>query len=509
MPLLEVDGLVVRFGGLTALDRVSFTVEAGEFVSIIGPNGAGKTTLFNVIAGAQAPTLGDVRFAGRSIRGLGASRISHLGVARTFQVAKPFRSLSVRENVRLAAAGHRIVSPTRTFGLRRRADDATAKVEEMLALTGLDVMAERRAAELNIGELRRLEIARALAAEPRLLLLDEPAAGIGADGIRPLAQLIAATREHGVTVLLVEHHVGFALSLCDRVVVLDEGQVIADGAPDVVRRDTRVVNAYLGKTSTETDTTPANRTSRRRPNAALAQQDGRPLLEVEGIAAGYGKLEVLHGVSLRVQPGEFVTVIGANGAGKSTLLRAVMGLIPARGTVRFGDTDLLAEPPHRRAALRISYVPEGRRVLPSLTVEENLRLGLRAAPRQDVGRALRRVYDLFPRLDERRTQAARTLSGGEQQMLAMGRALVLDPVLLIADEVSLGLAPLIVQRVFDVMVEMNREGKTVLLAEQNARISLDAASRAYVLEAGRVILDGPTIELRADPRIIGAYLQEF
>jgi branched-chain amino acid transport system ATP-binding protein len=119
------------------------------------------------------------------------------------------------------------------------------------------------------------------------------------------------------------------------------------------------------------------------------------------------------------------------------------------------------------------------------------------------------VYDLFPRLDERRTQAARTLSGGEQQMLAMGRALVLDPVLLIADEVSLGLAPLIVERVFDVMVEMNREGKAVLLAEQNARISLDAASRAYVLETGRVILDGPTTALRADPRIIGAYLQEF
>jgi branched-chain amino acid transport system ATP-binding protein len=247
MALLEIDALVVRFGGLTALDGIDLTVEAGEFVSIIGPNGAGKTTLFNVIAGAQPPSRGQVRFDGRSIRGFGTTRMSYLGVSRTFQVARPFRSLSVRENVRLGAAGRQTLASARTLAPRRRATDMTRRVDELLALTDLERKADHKAAELNIGELRRLELARALAAEPRLLLLDEPAAGIGADGMRPLARLIAGSREHGLTVLLVEHHVGFALSLCDRAVVLDAGRVIADGPPDAVRTDPLVVNAYLGR----------------------------------------------------------------------------------------------------------------------------------------------------------------------------------------------------------------------------------------------------------------------
>lgn len=249
MALLEVEGLVVRFGGLSALDQISLTVEAGEFVSIIGPNGAGKTTLFNVIAGAQLPTAGDVRLDGRSVRGFGPTRMSYLGVARTFQVARPFRSLSLRENVRLAAAGQRTLASARTIQLRRRGLDATRRADEMLELTGLTGKADEMAARLNIGELRRLELARALAGEPRLLLLDEPAAGIGADGMRPLANLIAATRARGVTVLLVEHHVGFALSLCDRAVVLDAGRIIAQGSPDAVRNDPVVVTAYLGRGS--------------------------------------------------------------------------------------------------------------------------------------------------------------------------------------------------------------------------------------------------------------------
>lgn len=235
---------------------------------------------------------------------------------------------------------------------------------------------------------------------------------------------------------------------------------------------------------------------------------GESLLEVADLTAAYGHLEVLHGVTLRVEPGEFVAVVGANGAGKSTLLRAIMGLVPARGMVRFQGEDLLSLPAHARAAHRISYVPEGRRVFPSLTVEENLRIGMHAAARRSTD-AIAEVYELFPRLAERRSQAARTLSGGEQQMLAMGRALVLDPILLVADEVSLGLAPVIVDRIFDVMTEMHRRGRAILLAEQNVRVSLQAATRAYVLDTGRAVLEGAAPDLRRDPRIIAAYLQEF
>jgi branched-chain amino acid transport system ATP-binding protein len=247
--LLEIEGLVVRFGGLTALDGIGVTVEAGEFVSVIGPNGAGKTTLFNVIAGAQVPSAGDVRLDGRSIHGFGPMRMSHRGVARTFQVARPFRSLSLRDNVRLAAAGPHTLATLRTFGARGRSSATLRRADDLLELTGLRAKADEPAAKLNIGELRRLELARALAGEPRLLLLDEPAAGIGADGMRPLARLIEETRARGVTILLVEHHVGFALSLCDRAVVLDAGRIIAQGTPEAVRNDPAVVAAYLGRGS--------------------------------------------------------------------------------------------------------------------------------------------------------------------------------------------------------------------------------------------------------------------
>jgi ABC-type branched-subunit amino acid transport system ATPase component len=248
MALLEIDHLTVRFGGVTALDDVNFTVDEGEFVSIIGPNGAGKTTLFNVIAGVRQPTAGKVRLRGRDMHGAHPARMSHLGVRRSFQVARPFRSLTVNENVRVAAAGKRILYSQRAFALRGRDRVLNATVESLLAQTGLSGSSRRRAGELNIGELRRLEIARALAGNPDVLLLDEPAAGIGADGLRPLVELIKAVR-----VLLVEHYVGLALSLSDRVVVLDEGHLIANAAPDEVRHDERVISAYLGKSASARD----------------------------------------------------------------------------------------------------------------------------------------------------------------------------------------------------------------------------------------------------------------
>jgi len=238
--------------------------------------------------------------------------------------------------------------------------------------------------------------------------------------------------------------------------------------------------------------------------------DAAPLLSVSGLRAAYGRVEVLRDVSLTVRDGQFVTIIGANGAGKTTLLKAIMGLIPATGEVKFRDLLLLKEPAHRRVALGIGYVPEGRRVFPSLTVEENLRLTAVRQKGKGADRdAIQQVYEMFPRLRERRTQAAGSLSGGEQQMLALGRALVLAPQVLIADEVSLGLAPVVVDRLFDVLGDMHRRGTTIVLAEQNARLALEAADEAYVLEAGRVLLHGLAGELRTDPRIVDAYLQSL
>lgn len=231
-------------------------------------------------------------------------------------------------------------------------------------------------------------------------------------------------------------------------------------------------------------------------------------LSIRDLSAEYGHLRVLEGVSLDVPNGDFVALIGANGAGKSTLLKAVMGLVCARGEISFRHRNLLAERVHARVRLGIGYVPEGRLVFPGLTVEQNLRVVCRGG-RQQERDAIARVYDLLPRLEERRRQIASSLSGGEQQMLALGRALVLDPQLLIADEISLGLAPIIVQSLLAKLKELNAAGMTILLAEQNAAAALNAATTGYVMETGHITLSGPAEALRHNPAVVEAYIQTF
>ncbi|HUX43013.1 MAG TPA: ABC transporter ATP-binding protein [Rectinemataceae bacterium] len=236
---------------------------------------------------------------------------------------------------------------------------------------------------------------------------------------------------------------------------------------------------------------------------------GDTLLKIDKLEAGYGKIRVLHGVSLEVSEGGFVTIVGANGAGKSTLLKCLMGLVRAKGEMSLHGRSILGLPAHRRVGLGIGYIPEGRHVFPELSVEENILVTAtrnRSARREEL---LERSYSLFPRLGERRSQAAGSLSGGEQQMLAFARALALDPSLIIADEISLGLAPIVVDKLFEVLADMRARGKTILLAEQNAKRALEAADRAYVLEAGRVMLEGEATALARDPKIVEAYLQNL
>jgi branched-chain amino acid transport system ATP-binding protein len=234
------------------------------------------------------------------------------------------------------------------------------------------------------------------------------------------------------------------------------------------------------------------------------------LLEVQGLRAAYGNIEVLHGLDLRVEEGEVVTLIGANGAGKSTTLRCLSRLHDAKaGKIVFAGKDLASAAAHDVVRLGLVHSPEGRRVFARMSVAENLDLG--AYIRDDkaqIATDLQQVYDLFPVLAERREQLAGTLSGGEQQMLAMGRAMMTRPRLLLLDEPSLGLAPLIVARIFEVIATLNQRGTTILLVEQNARLALKAAHRGYVLETGSLTMQGAGRDLLADPRIQAAYLGE-
>jgi branched-chain amino acid transport system ATP-binding protein len=232
------------------------------------------------------------------------------------------------------------------------------------------------------------------------------------------------------------------------------------------------------------------------------------LLEVRNLEVTYGEFAAVRGVSFEVREGDLVTIIGANGAGKSTTLRAIMGLQrPRAGRIVFGGVDITSEPAHRRARRGISLVPEGRRILPDLTVEENLRLGAYTLTGAgDVAAALDKAYALFPRLHERANQRGKTLSGGEQQMLAIARSLVARPQLLLLDEVSLGLMPTLVEQTFATIRDLHRQGATILLVEQNARMALSVATRGYVIETGSITLSGSAADLAADPKVKKAYL---
>ncbi|MBN9473761.1 MAG: ABC transporter ATP-binding protein [Burkholderiales bacterium] len=234
-----------------------------------------------------------------------------------------------------------------------------------------------------------------------------------------------------------------------------------------------------------------------------------PLLEVSGLCVSYGKVEALHGIDLAVPAGTIVTVIGPNGAGKTTLLSAIMGLLPARGAISLEGRSQRRVDIEQMVAAGLNLVPEKRELFGEMSVEDNLLLGAFQRYRsghRDQAASMEEVYGLFPRLKERRHQLAATLSGGERQMLALGRALMAKPRLLLLDEPSLGLAPRIVKEIFLIIAELRRRGVAILLVEQNARAALQTADYAYVLETGQVVLAGPARELADDPRVVESYL---
>lgn len=500
--LLEVRDVSQQFGGLVAVRNFDLEVRRGEIAGLIGPNGAGKTTLFNIITGFQKPTSGNVFFLGRNVTGIAPHRLAELGVVRTFQRTALFAGVTVHECVRIGRhrrTGSGILDALlRTPRAVREERETTARADAILAMLGLSSRRDALAGGLSCGEQRLVEIAIALAAEPCLLLLDEPAAGLNPSETAELSQVFRRIRDNGITVLLVEHDMGLVMNVCDRVTVMDSGRKIAEGLPREVQTNEAVITAYLGERRGERARVP-------RPTVDSARE---PILRLVGVSAGYGRTEVLHDVSLTVNPGELVTLIGANGAGKSTLLRTISGLLrPTTGRIEFLNRDISRRPASDIVRLGLGHCPEGRRILPMMTVLENLEVGGHTLPsRTATLAAIDEIFAAFPRLRERQHQLAGLLSGGEQQMLAIGRALMTRPRLLLLDEPSLGLSPVMVNQVADMVRRIHASGTAVLLVEQNANLALSLADRAYVLETGRIVFDGPADALLRDDSVLEAYL---
>lgn len=490
---LKVDNIGIRFGGVQAAEKVSFNALPGSVTSIIGPNGAGKTTVLNMISGFYAPDTGGIDLNGELAR-LPAWKIARAGVGRTYQTTQLFTGLSVLENL---LAG---MQQGRLGDCWRNPDTGqVALAMDLLALVGYRGSVHTPAEELPHVDRRLVEIGRALAMKPRVLLLDEPAAGLSRADTDQVANLLKVIAGFGIAVILVEHDMTMVMAVSDRILVLDSGHPIAWGEPESVRANPDVVRAYLG--STDYQAPP-------RPQPWDGSRDAT--LFVKDLVIDYGAAPVVEGVSLTVNPGELIAILGANGAGKSSILQAIAGLHSARsGIVVLNNENIEALDASEIAGKGLALVPEGRQVFPELSVRDNLLMG--AYTRRDRDRLDEEVEQIlarFPRLRDRINNPAGLLSGGEQQMVAIGRGLMAKPSILLLDEPSLGLAPAMVAELYDALAALRDEGVTLLLVDQMANLALQVADRAYVLETGRVVHSGDAETLRNDPELEAAYLGE-
>ena len=469
---LVVRDLTKRFGGLVAVRNLSFFIRGGEILGLIGPNGSGKSTVIKLIMGIERPDAGSVQLDGVEISRWPSHRISRAGIGIVFQRSRPLRRQTVVENIKLAllpdSLRHLVVDP-----------NVDSKAREIADRVGLGDVMTRNPSALSYGDLRRLELAKAIARHPKVVLLDEPFAGLTSAEVASLSELILGFREEGRAVLLVDHHVKSVANLVDRVLAIYLGENIAEGTSENVLTNDNVKRVYLGGEPEEAG---------RRIEVA---NENSTLLRVDKVSVHYDKAQALDGVSLQVRKGEFVSIVGLNGAGKTTLFNAISGLVPFAGTIQFHDRGLSGMTAAAIARRGVVQCPETRELFLDMTVRENLDLGGHHLPSASRARQLAWIFELFPVLRSRQTQMTRTLSGGEQQMMAIARALMMQPTLLMLDEPTLGLAPVVLEELSSALEQLRKAaGMTVLLSEQNITFALPHADRIYLLERGRVVWEG-------------------
>ena len=476
---LQVSGLHKRFGGVIAVKNMSFDLRAGEIVGLIGPNGSGKSTVMSLIMGIQRANAGTITLDGIDIAGWPAHRIARAGISIVFQHSRPLQRQTVLENIKLALLPDSLLRLATKTSVTERARAIAERV-------GLGGVLHRHPWTLPFADLRRMELAKAVARDPKVVLVDEPFAGLTAAEIKTFSDLIRSLRDDGRAVLLVDHSVKSVAALADRVIAMYLGEPIAEGSADEVMQNETVRRVYLGGAIEAVERNDS-------------RTDAATLLDVDSVDVFYGKAQALERVDLRVRQDEFVSIVGLNGAGKTTLFNAISGLVAYRGSIRFAGVELRTRSPASIARGGVVHCPETRELFGYMSVRENLDLGgghLSAGERR---RQLAWVFELFPILEQRQAQAARTLSGGEQQMLTLGRALMMQPKLLILDEPTLGLAPVILGQISKAIERLRKERSlTLLLAEQNVTFALPHSDRLYLLDHGRIAWQGEPARFAAE-----------
>jgi branched-chain amino acid transport system ATP-binding protein len=498
--IIETRGLTKRYAGVTAIDCVNLRIPRGEVFGIIGPNGAGKSTLVGLIGGALSPSSGRILYDGADITKLPAAERARRGIGRTYQIPRPFLDMTVAENLRVP------LYSTNPLISRRQAEVA---VEAGLVRTGLAGEAKQIARNLPLLRRKRLEVARALMLKPRLLLLDEVGAGLVDSEVTELIELIRSIADGQTSIVIVEHVIRIVRECCRQIAVIHVGTKFTEGPTDEALANEEVASIYLGTAhrAAEPSRTRDARSAAFAATATAGTAASDVLLRLAGVTAGYGQARVLNGIDLAIRTGEVVAILGTNGAGKTTLANTICGTVVATGgAIQFDGGEVTKLPSHLRLRRGIALCMEGRRVFPTLTVEENLLIAARGVDNVERRRRLDRIFNLFPILSERRSISGTALSGGEQQMLAIGRSLMSGPRLVIFDEVSLGLAPVIMDRLYDTLRQLRSDGLTMLIIEQDVDRAIAIADRACVLEHGRIALSGSASQIRSDSRLRQLYL---
>jgi branched-chain amino acid transport system ATP-binding protein len=514
--LLRATGLTKRYGGVVAIDRVDLTLRSGEVCGIIGPNGAGKSTLVGLLGGALSPTAGRIHFDGSEVTSLPASERARRGIGRTYQIPRPFLDMTVEENLLVAQYSLSPLVATRA---------AYAQCRSVLERTGLADAAKMPARALPLLRRKRLEVARALALRPKLLLLDEVGAGLIDAELTELIGLIHSLVKEIPTIVIIEHVIRVVRECCQRLVVLNFGRQLAEGLTSQVLESDEVAAVYLGTGHGSSKADPSGIASSARLTLAQpgqraeslagmvgagppkARAAAMPLLTLETISAAYGQAKALNGIDLVVEAGQAIAILGTNGAGKTTLAKVISGAIkPSSGRMLLNGDDVTGRSAHVLAARGIAHCMEGRRIFQPLTVEENLLIAARGVSRIEQRRRLEEMYLLFPALAERKAASGTAISGGQQQMLAIARALMAKPRLVIFDEISLGLSPIVVDRLYQALGELRAAGLTMLIVEQDVDRVLDLVDYVHVLEHGSFALSGSPPEVKANPRLRHLYI---